>query len=105
MRYLGLERLPVLVHAPAERRHPGEARLDHHDLELRITLEHAFENEAHDLRLAAGGMLGHVLDIERGPAGVAGGAAAGAEPADADWKPGLDRRLVDRPVAALAQKP
>src|SRR5215813_3330747 len=85
--HVGLERLPVLVHAPAERRHPAEARLDHHDLELRIALEHAFENEAHDLRLTAGGVLGHVLDIERWPASVARRPAAGAENVDADRQP------------------
>ena len=85
-------------------RQPGEAGFDHHDLELGIALEHAFHDQARDLRLAAGGVLGHVLDVERRPAGIARRPAAGAEDVHADRQPGLDRRLVDRPIALLAHE-
>ena len=104
MRHLVLEQLPVLVHAPAERGHPAKTRLDHHDLEVGKALEHAFEDEACRLRLAAGGVLGHLLDVERRPAGIAGGASAGSEHVDADGEARLDRRFIDRPVGLLADQ-
>src|SRR5262249_42186636 len=41
---LVLHALPVLVEPPAERGYPGETRLDQHNLQIGIALEHAFND-------------------------------------------------------------
>ncbi len=104
VRDLVLQALPALVEAPAERGKPAEARLDQHDLERRIALEHPFEDQTRHRRLERGRVLGDLLDVERGPAGIAHGPAARAEHVHPDRQTRLDRGLEDRPVAALAQK-
>src|SRR5262245_12770618 len=48
MRDLVLHALPVLVEPPAERRDPGETRLDQYDLELGVALEHTLNDQARD---------------------------------------------------------
>ena len=100
MRDLVTHALPMLVEAPAERRQPAEAGLDQHDLEVAILLEQPLEDHARDHRLLAGRVLGHLLDVERGPAGVGHRPARIAEHVDADRQSGLDGCLIDRPVAA-----
>src|SRR5262249_37673766 len=49
-------------------------------------------------------MLGSLLNVERGPAGIAHGTAAEPEDMDPDRESGFDRGFEDRPIAALAQK-
>src|SRR5205085_9203357 len=69
-----------------------------------MPLEHAFQHEARQHGLLALRMADHLLDVEAGPAGGGDRIAAEAEGMDADRKPGLLRRLIDRPVAALAER-
>ena len=96
-------RMPLLVQPPGERRQPAEAALDHHDLQLREALEHAFQDQAGHHRLAGGRMAGHLLDVVGRPAGSRDGIAAIAEDMDADRQAVPRRGLVDRPVAAAAE--
>src|SRR5262245_55182063 len=98
VRNLVLHALPVLVETPAERWNPSKARLDQHDLEFGIALEHALHDQARNRSRQRGRVLGNLLDIERRPAGVAHGTAARAEDVNADRKAGFDRRFEDRPT-------
>ena len=66
MRQAGTHTLPVAVEAVTEARNPAEARFDHHHLQLRESLEHAFRDQADDLRLAGIGVLGHFFEINEG---------------------------------------
>ena len=104
MRQAGTHALPVAVEAMAEARNPAEAAFDEDEFQLREMLEHAFHDQAGHLRLAGGGVLGHLLDVERRPAGIADGAAAIAEDVHADRQARLAGRFVDRPVAAAAHQ-
>ena len=104
MRHLAVQPLEILVEPPAERRRPAEAGLDHDHLQLRITLEHAFEHQAREHGLLALRMADHLLDVEARPARRGERIAAEAEGVDADRQADLLRRLVDRPVAALAER-
>ncbi len=73
-------------------------------LSSRKVLEHAFHDQAGHLRLAGAGVLGHLLDVERRPAGIADGAPAVAEHMDADRQTRFACGFVDRPVAAAAHQ-
>ena len=92
--------LPMLVHAPAERRRPGVAGLDRHHLELRKALEHAFHDHAHDHRLLVrqeGVVLLHVIGR---PAGTGGGmSAVDVGVVLPERQARRFDRLIDRPVA------
>ena len=85
------------------RRRPGEARLDQHHLQRREALEHALEDQAGQHRLLALRVPHHLLDVVGGPAAAGQGGPAIAEGVDAYRQVGLRRRLVDRPVAPLAE--
>ena len=104
MRHLAAQPLETLVEPPGQRRRPAEAGLDHHHLQFRKALEHAFQHEARERGLLALRMADHLLDVEARPARRGDRIAAEAEGVHADRKPGLLRRLVDRPVAALAER-
>src|SRR5712672_2412575 len=104
VRHLALQPLPALVEPPRERRRPAEAGLDHDHLEFFVPLEHALEHDAGESRLLALRMANHLLDVEARPARCGDRIAAESEGMDADRKPGLLRGLVNRPVAALAER-
>ena len=104
MRHLAVQPLETLVEPPAQRRRPAEAGLDHHHLQFRIALEHAFEHEARQRGLLALRMADHLLDVKARPARRGDRIAAEAEGVDADRQADLLRRLIDRPVAALAER-
>src|SRR5690349_5556829 len=67
VRHLRFQLLPVLVHAPLHRGHPGEAGF--HDDEARggIALENPFEDEAGDQGLGALRGRGMLLDVVSRP--------------------------------------
>ena len=66
-------------------------------------LEHALEDHAGEQGLTALGVATHLLDIVGGPAAARDGVAAVTESMDADGQVVARGRLVDRPVAALAE--
>src|ERR1039458_1328036 len=68
-----------------------------------MPLEHAFQHNARQRRLLALRMADHFLDVVARPARGGDGIAAETEGMHANGKTGLLRRLIDRPVAALAQ--
>src|SRR6266566_8288937 len=104
MRHLAPEPLPVAVEPPRQRRRPAEAGLDHDHLQSGKALEYAFQHEARKRRLLALRMADHFLDVEARPAGGRDWIAAEAEGMHADGKACFLRRLIDRPVAALAER-
>src|SRR5258705_3097529 len=96
--------LPALVEPPRQRRRPAEAGLDHDHLEFRVPLEHPLQHDAGERGLLALRMADHLLDVEARPARCRDRIAAEAEGMHADRKSGLLRGLIDRPVAALAER-
>src|SRR6185369_2002210 len=104
IRHLAVQPFEILVQPPAERRRPAEAGLDHDHLQLWITLEYAFEHQARQHGLLALRVADHLLDIEARPPRRGERIAAEAEGVDADRQADLLRRLVDRPIAALAER-
>ena len=98
-------RSPMLVHAPAERRHPGEAALDQHDLQAGEALEHAFEHQADDGRLHVAAHRVVFLHVVGRPARAGRGvAAAVALHMQADRPACALGRRIDRPVAPMAER-
>ena len=67
-------------------------------------LEHALEDQAGQHRLLALRVPDHLLDVVGRPAAGGQRAAAIAEGMDADRQVGFGRRLIDRPVAPLAER-
>src|SRR5882757_6648692 len=104
VRHLALQPLPALVEPPRQRRRPAEAGLDHDHLEFFLPLEHPLEHDAGERRLLALRMANHLLDVETRPARCGDRIAAESEGMHADWKPGLLRGLINRPVTALAER-
>src|SRR5690349_18609018 len=104
MRYLAPHPLPVSVKAPAEAWDPGEAALDHDDLERREALEDAFQHHAGDLALHGVDQAVMVLDIEGRPAAGGWRMPGLATDMHADRQAVYHRRLEDRPVARPAQR-
>src|SRR5262245_50077454 len=105
MRGLRAHALPVLVHAPSERRHPGKAALNHYDLKLREMFQNALEHQARQGVLHASGHGVMLLEVVGRPA------RAGR------WMPAAVTRNVqrqrlaaalgrgiDRPVAAVTER-
>src|SRR3954453_8832940 len=68
-----------------------------------MPLEHALQHDRSKRGLLALRMADHLLDVKARPARRGDRIAAKTEGMHADRKPGLFRRLVDRPVTALAQ--
>src|SRR6266403_2545465 len=104
VRHLALQPLPALVDPPRQRWRPAEAGLDHDHLEFFVPLEHPLEHDAGERGLLALRMADHLLDVEARPARCRDRIAAEAEGVHADRKSGLLRGLIDRPVAALAER-
>src|SRR6185312_12946735 len=69
-----------------------------------MTLEYALQHDARQRGLLALRMAHHLLDVVAGPARRGDRIAAEAERMDADRKARLLGGLIDRPVAALAQR-
>jgi len=63
LRHLLLELLPGRVEPSGQRRQPGEAALDQHDLQRRELLEDALTDEADQLRLKSGRHAGVVFEV------------------------------------------
>ncbi|KTT89745.1 hypothetical protein NS44R_14965, partial [Mammaliicoccus sciuri] len=93
-----------LVEPPRQRRRPAEAGLDHHHLQVREAFEHAFEHEARQRGLLALRMADHLLDVVAWPARGGDRVAAEAEGMHADRETHFRGRLIERPVAALAER-
>src|SRR5664279_5398253 len=104
MRHFAAQTLPALVEPPCQRRRPAEPGLDHDHLEFRVTLEHAFQHDRGERGLLALRMADHLLDVIARPARRRDRIAAEAEGMHAYGEPGLFGGLIDRPVAALAER-
>src|SRR6202795_392162 len=104
VRHFALQPLPALVEPPRQRRRPAKTGLDHDHLEFWVPLEHAFQHDARQCRLLALRMSDHLLDIKARPARGRDWISTKAEGMHADRKPRLLCRLIDWPVAALAQR-
>src|SRR6266446_3822138 len=104
VRHLAFQPLPALVEPPRQRRRPTKTGLDHNHLEFLVPLQHALEHDAGERSLLALRMADHLLDVEARPARCRDRIAAEAKGMHADRKPGLLRGLINRPVAALAER-
>src|SRR6185437_13039762 len=104
MRHLAFQSLPAAVEPPGKRWPPAEAGLHHDHVQLRIALEHAIEHEARERGLLALRVADHLLDVIARPARSRDRIAAETEGMHADGKAGLFGRLIDRPIAALAER-
>src|ERR1700744_577121 len=69
-----------------------------------MPLEYAFQHKARQPGLLALRMADHFLDVIARPAGRRDRVAAEAERMNADRKPRFRRRIIDRPIAAPAER-
>ena len=96
---------PLLVHAPTERRRPGETGFDQRHFEVREALEHAFGDQADDIAGNAGAEGVMLLHVIGAPAGAARRMAArGAGRMQAEHEIVACDGLVDRPIFAPAER-
>ena len=89
-----------------ERRRPGEAALDQHDLELRKALEHALEHQARQrvLHAARRSRSAPACNRSASPTPVEGWPPLKPCTCSAIGTIGALRRLVDRPVAPVPER-
>ena len=104
MRRLVAQPSPVLVQPPHQRRQPGDAGLDEQHPQAGKALEHAFQHEAGQQRLAALRVADHLLDVVGRPAAAGDRKAAIAEGMHGNRQPRAFGGCKDRPVFALAQR-
>ena len=103
-RHLRPHAAPGLVGPPQQRRQPGEARFDQHQLERGELLEHALGEEAQQLRFERRRLRDVILHPVRRPARRGRRMAIGAAGVNADREPVLFGRRIDRPIGAAAEQ-
>ncbi len=96
--------LPELVEVPDVRGQPRHARLDQHHAQLGKLGEHAFADEARELRLEGERLVDVVLGVIGGPADRRGRVPEAAAGVDADGQPVPRRGRIDRPVVAAPER-
>src|SRR6266702_49002 len=104
MWHLAAEAREVLVHPPHRRRDPAETALDEDDLQFWKALEHALNDQACKLRRNGVGVGLMLLDIIGRPAAAGRRVTSIAADMDPERQIELLRALVDRPVAAAAER-
>src|SRR5260370_19833281 len=82
VRHFVAQLVPRSVQSPGQRRRPGEATFDQHDLQPGELLEHAFADQADHLGLERGGHASVVLEVHGWPARTRNGVAALAAEGD-----------------------
>ena len=94
----------MFVEAPGKGWQPGEAGFNQDHFEIWEALEHTFEDDTGEQRLAALGVAAHFLNVEGGPAAGRNRVAAVAEGMNGKRQVGVGACLEDRPVAAPAER-
>src|SRR5690349_3197639 len=101
--HLAAHAFEELVQAPSERWQPTETTLDQDHLEAWESLEHAFDDQAGNRRLARGGVTRALFNVVGRPARSRVRMAARAEYMQADGKVVPLGRGIDWPVAPVAK--
>src|SRR6185312_6928793 len=101
---LAAEALEMLVHPPHRRRNPAETALDVDDLQFREALGDALDHEAREVRGHGVGVRLVLLAVIGRPAAAGRRMPAIAADMDAERQAQFLRLLVDRPVAATAER-
>src|SRR3954451_5933735 len=104
MRHLAAEALEMLVHPPHRGWDPAEAALDEDELQFWKALRHALDHEAGKLRRNRVRVGLVLLDVIGWPAATGRRVPAIAADMDAERQGQFLGTLVDRPVAAAAQR-